>query len=250
MRFAIAVSMAVCLSGSGAAPLMALQPAPDDDLRFEVASIRRHTDATGGRAGIEDNPSLVRIENLPVRALIRIAYGVMDGQIEPGRLDASPWDIVAKPPAGYESRHLPVLLRNLLEDRFGLRVHRETRNVAAFALRQAPSGARLTVSTRKPGFLTGRAGLISGTGRTIADIVPIIADAVSAPVVDETGLTGRYDIKLEWTPPQPAGAPAADEPYVSISTALRDQLGLRLVSRVMPVDALIIDAVEREPTEN
>jgi len=223
----------------------------DEQLRFEVAAIVPHRDAGSTRVGFEDHPSIVRMENLSLRALIRIAYGVMDAQIvSPGWLAASSFDVVAKPPAGYESRQLPVLVRNLLADRFKLVVHRDQKNVAGFALRVPAGGHRLIEAKGERTFLTGRPGLIAGNARSIAEIVPLIAQMVSAPVSDQTGLTGRYDLKLEWTPQLGAGNSVSPEPEVSIFTALREQLGLRLDRVEMAVTVVVVDTVEKVPTEN
>ena len=167
----------------------------------------------------------------------------------PGWLNEAAFNITAKPPAGYRQAQLPTLVRNLLADRFELVVHREKRDVAGFALRVNDGGHRLVAATGERTFLTGRAGLISGNGRSIAEIVPILAENVRAPVVNETGLSGAFDIKLAWTPRLNAGG-TAGEPEVSLFTALREQLGLRLDSIRVPVDAVVVDRIARVPTEN
>src|SRR6478672_9201081 len=83
----------------------------ENQRRFEVAAIRPHVDDGTSASGFSDNQGSVRIGNLSLRALIRIAYGVMDAQLEaPAWTATDSWDIVAKPPAGYQSRQLPELL--------------------------------------------------------------------------------------------------------------------------------------------
>jgi len=120
----------------------------DQGLRFEVASVRPHVDDGTGNAGFSDNLTSVRMANLSLRALVRIAYGVLDEQIDaPGWLNNTSFDIVAKPPEKYESRQLPTLLRNLLADRFRMAVHRERKEVSGYALRLLPGGQRLQAST-------------------------------------------------------------------------------------------------------
>ena len=226
----------------------------DEELRFEVASIVPHRNSGSAQAGFDENPSIVRMRNLSLRALIRIAYGVMDSQVVgPGWLDSVAFDVVAKPPSGYQSRQLPVLLRNLLADRFKLAVHRDTKEVAGFALRLAPGGHRLSEAKGERTFLTGRPGLIAGNSRSIAELVPLLAQMVAAPVSDETALPSgsRYDLKLEWTPQLLSGGNGASpEPEVSIFTALREQLGLRLDPVKTAVDVVVVDVAERVPTEN
>jgi uncharacterized protein (TIGR03435 family) len=217
-----------------------------DGPRFEVASISAHVDDGSTISGYADNPASVRMTNMSLRALIRIAYGVLDAQLDaPGWLASSSFDIVAKPPDGYDARQLPVMVRNLLADRFKLVVHRERKEIDAFALRVIATGLRWRVSSDRS-FLTARAGLVSGNGRSIAELAGFLAQTVSAPVVDQTGLTGSYDLQLEWSP---LSAGSGDT-GVSLFTALREQAGLRLDSVKSAVDVVVIDRIERNPTEN
>ena len=102
-------------------------------------------------------------------------------------------------------------------------------------------------------------GLAAGSGRTLAEIIPTLADLVARPVLDKTGLTGLYDFTLKYAPegrvagplgPPPPGtpAPAVDPDAPSLFTALQEQLGLKLESTRGPVDVFVIDRVER-PTD-
>ena len=141
-------------------------------------------------------------------------------------------------------------MRNLLMDRFKLRAHTESKIVQGFALTAAPGGHRLRAGSERT-FLTGRPGLIQGNGRTIAELTNLVADAVASPVVDRTGLSGTYDLKLEWTPQLAASAATpSGQAEVSIFTALREQMGLRLDSIPVPIEVVVVDAVERTPTAN
>ena len=213
-----------------------------------------HRDVGSAQSGFEENPGLVRMRNLSLRALIRIAWGVLDSQlVGPNWLDTVAFDVVAKPPSGYQSRLLPVLLRNLLADRFKLAVHRETKEIAGFALRVAPGGHRLIEAKGERTFLTGRPGLIAGNSRSIAELVALLGQMVAAPVSDQTALPpgGRFDLKLEWTPQLSTGGNGpSPEPELSIFTALREQLGLRLDPVKVAVGVIVVDAAEKAPTEN
>ena len=124
-----------------------------EESRFEVASITPHRDNGSVEAGFDETPGIVRIRNLSLHALIGIAYSVMDSQlVGPSWLDRVAFDVVAKPPSGYQSSHLPALLRNLLADRFKLVVHRERKDVAGFALRLEPGGHRLAATKASERF--------------------------------------------------------------------------------------------------
>lgn len=243
--------VSVCVLAGTLGHLRAQAASADDRSRFEVASIKLVTDAVvRTTAGIQDSPALVQIANLPLGSLIRMAYSVRE-VVGPGWLDEVRFDIDAKPPAGYESRQRPMLMRNLLVDRFKLRAHTESRTAQGFALSLAPGGHRLKAGSERT-FLTGRPGLIQGNGRTIAELTNLVADAVAAPVIDKTGLTGTYDLKLEWTPQLAASAAAApsSQAEISVFTALREQMGLRLDSVPVPIEVVVVDSVERTPTDN
>jgi len=118
--------------------------AQEPQTRFEVASVKPHADTGSTQAGIEENEGFVRIINLPLRAVIAIAYGVKSSDVQgPTWLERRTFDITAKPPEGYKRPQLPALLRNLLADRFKLVAHEETREGRGYALRVPASGHRL-----------------------------------------------------------------------------------------------------------
>lgn len=234
---ALALSLALGARAAAQAP---------DRTRFEVASVKPHADDGSTRAGIEESERFVRIANLPLRAVIALAYGVMASNVDgPGWLDRRTFDITARPPEGYQRSQLPVLLRNLLADRFALSARHETKTGRGYALRVPPAGHRLRESTGPRTFLTGRPGLIAGNARSIGDLIPLLSQMVGAPVEDATALKGVYDIKLEWAPRLAAGDA---EPDLSIFTALREQLGLRLESIDVDVNTVVVTSVEETPT--
>ena len=229
-------------------PFASRAQSPNENLRFEVASIKPRVDVAQ-KAGVEETPDLVRIENLPLSAIIGSAYGVASFQlVAPDWTTRTRFDIEARPPAPYTSAQRRTMLRNLLADRFKLAVHNEKRPVTGFDLVVATGGHKLQLATGGTGFFTARPGLIDGPNRTMADLVGTLTSIVGAPIVDRTGLTGRYDLKLEWTPD--GGAAAAAAPELSIFTAIREQMGLRLESSKVTIDVVVVDRVERTPTGN
>jgi uncharacterized protein (TIGR03435 family) len=237
------------------------QTATEGNLVFEVASVKPHVagaPGSTGRTGIEEDPGQIRIENLSLRTLIAISYGVKGSEqlAGPGWLSTIAFDIVAKPPAGYKHEQLQFLVRNLLADRFKLTVHHETKPISAFALVIAKGGFKLHEAAGPRTYLTVRSGLIEGKQRSIAELAGGLTRVLGRPVLDQTGLGAMYDLKLEWTPdappPIPGGAEtgSADEPGLSLFTALQEQLGLRLESRKVPGDVVVVDRVEKVPSEN
>ena len=229
---------------------------------FEVASVKLHT--TSGineRSGIEETPGLVRVENLPLKALIEAAYGVRDYQFSgPGWLDTVRYDVVAKPAAGTQSQLQP-LLQALLAERFRLAVHHEPKEMSAYELVVAKSGSKLSESTGPRTFFTARPALIDGTRVSMTELIAALSRLLGRPAVDHTGLVGVYDVKVQWTPdqlrdfkaspdlppntlPRVNGVPF-DPEGPSIFTALQQQLGLKLESTRGPVDVVVIDHVEK-----
>jgi uncharacterized protein (TIGR03435 family) len=237
------------------------QPIPETNLVFEVASVRPHVSGSPGstgRTGIQEDAGQIQIENLSLRTLIAISFDLKGrGQlVGPRWLSGVTFDIVARPPAGYKREQLQYLLRNLLTDRFKLSVHHETRPISAFVLVVAKGGPKLHESTGPRTYHTGRQGLIEGNQWSMTELADALARLLEDPVANQTGLRALYDLKLEWTPdaalesPDGANTEAAAELGPSLFTALQEQLGLRLESRKLAADVVVVDHVERAPTEN
>lgn len=221
--------------------------------------VKLHTiaSASTGRSGIEETPGLIRIENLSLKAIIEAAYGVKDYQFSgPGWLDSVAFDVTAKPPAGYSHPQLQPLLRGLLAERFKLAVHHESKETSGFSLLVAKGGPKFPEAAKPRDYFTVRPGLIQCSRVSTAELASAFARMLGRPVVDNTGLTAAYEVKLEWTPDTPTAPPSADsrndspEPPLSLLSAISEQLGLRLRTARIPVDVVIVDHVERAPTEN
>jgi uncharacterized protein (TIGR03435 family) len=266
-------------------------------LTFEVASVKPNKSGEP-RVMIRTEPGgRFTAINVTPRLLIRNAYGITeDSRIvdAPGWTGVERFDLVAKAPADVPpmipgqaaTGPMNLMLQALLEDRFGLRVHRESRDlplyVLAFTTSDRRPGVRLTptavdcaaiLATLYPATgpapppppvvpgqaprcgSTGGPGQILAQGMTMGQLASNLASRVNRVVRDTTGLTGHFDIHLEWTPDQfqgagPLGAlpgappPSSDTQGPSIFTALQEQLGLKLESSKGPVDVLVIDRIE------
>jgi uncharacterized protein (TIGR03435 family) len=234
-------------------------------LEFEAASVKPHDpDSSSGRTGVDESQSLIRIENLSMKALIELAYGIKDFQFEgPGWLSTGTYDIDARLPEGHKLDELQPLLQNLLADRFNLSVHHDSKLLPGYALVIAKSGPRLQEGSGPKSYFTSRDGLISGSGVTMGRLAGGLARLLGSPVADDTSLTRAYDVKLEWAPdevrnasisgvgtgpgaaPGPVAAPASDASLPSLRTALQEQLGLKLESKKISVDRIVVDHAER-----
>ncbi len=231
---------------------------------FEVAAIKPHPPDGTTNAGWGFSGDSFSATNLTVETMLFFAYDLkMDSQVQglPKWGDSDHWDINARigdegvqalrklNRPDFTSEH-QLLLENLLAQRFQLKIHHETRTLPIYELTIARSGPKLKAAVS----LDKRSGSSSGDGRFdggnigIAALVSGLSDSddVSRIVVDKTGLTGRYDIHLRWTP---SDQQETADSGPSIFTALEEQLGLKLVSAKGPVDVIVVDHIER-PTEN
>jgi uncharacterized protein (TIGR03435 family) len=234
-------------------------------LEFEAAWVKPHDpNNSSGRTGVEESQSLIRIENLSIKALIELAFSIKDFQFEgPGWLSTGTYDIEARLPEGHKLDELQPLLQSLLADRFQLSVHHVSKLLPGYALVVAKGGPRLNAGSGPKSYFTSREGLISGSGVPMSRLAGGLARLLGSPIADGTGLGGAYDIKLEWAPDEvrtasfggtsngvsadtgPADGSVSDASEPSLRTALQEQLGLKLESKKVPVDVIVVDRVER-----
>ncbi len=257
---------------------------------FEVASVKlsgpESKRNSGGGPGTSD-PGQYHYYSARLRDLIATAYHVQYFQIL-GKvaIDRETFDVVAKVPAGATRDELRSMMQNLLAERFHLKVHKESREFPAWELTVAASGLKLKESSAtaetatssprpsppqadsdgfpvlpsdKPGFAV-RYTIVDGfvVGRLAARQQPVTVLTGSyglqddPPIVDKTGLTGKYDFKLEFSR-EPPGAPQAEAkvpPVPDLFTAVQQQLGLQFKARKLPFDVIAVESVDRTPTEN
>ena len=240
---------------------------------FEVASIRANHSGDGIRNRFHlGHGGSFTATNCSLRLLIRYAFQIFPFQIAgaPGWVPADGYDIAAKAAGDPPIREFPPMLRSLLEDRFQLKAHWVTREAAVYdlivskagKLRGAESGdcpSILDEPSSRPdgppddapcGSLMNVPGHTKGHKLTSADLAVGLSFFLGRLVRDKTGLTGKYDIELEWTPDGALRqSPPPDAGPPSIVTALQQQLGLKLESAKGPVEILVIDHIER-PSEN
>jgi len=233
---------------------------------FAVASIRQ----SGAEVKFEHDgktdtsPGHLLMKDVTVQTCIKWAYGVQHSQIiAPPWTDSEHFDIDAKADDPVDIPQLKLMLQTLLADRFKLTFHNEKREISAYVITTGKTGVKLAASSGDPNGLPGlgfRAlGAMIARNSTIADLAGLLQTVVlDRPVVDQTGLTGKYDFTLNWTPePTQFGGrggqaqPPADDTAAppDLFTALQQQLGLKLESTKTSVPVLAIDKVEK-PSEN
>jgi uncharacterized protein (TIGR03435 family) len=229
--------------------------AQSDSQHFETASIRLSA-SQSGPGSTDYSATRLTARNVPLAGCIRLAFNVKSERIEgPGWMLSTRFDIEAKAPASVANPEILKMLQNLLLDRFGLRYHMDTRTVAGFRLEIDPAGlkledvgpkpraGRLMISAPERGLLESVAGV------TMDRLSDFLSQLLGAPVLDNTGKTDYYALRLRYSPlTAVGGAATADDPLLEI--ALKQQAGLLLQSGRVPLTYLVVDSVQKIPTPN
>jgi uncharacterized protein (TIGR03435 family) len=180
--------------------------------------------------------------------LVEMAFGVTDKQISNiDRLGNERYDVSATPEHGGALTYprAQPMLRALLEERFKLTAHRETKDVPGYFLTVAKGGPKLKPGDTAAGQSMILAGRLIGPNATIAEFISLLAHPVDKPIVDKTNLPGAYNIDLKFAPDV-----ATNSTQPSIFTAIQEQLGLKLESQKVPFETLVIDHCDHIPTQN
>jgi uncharacterized protein (TIGR03435 family) len=235
---------------------LAAQPQQPPPARpeFEVISIKPGDPSFHGFS-FSVPPGRLVARNVRLKFLVTWSYGIRDFQLAggPGWLASAEFDIDAKLPDGAPSSQAPAMMQAALEDRFQLKIHREARNMREYALVVAPGGPKFR--DLDPGDHPGAEGYsgvsdgaieLLGRGKTASGLADLLVSAVGAPVIDQTGLTAKFDYHLKYAPL--SVAPGAGDSAPDIFSAIQ-QLGLKLEPTKGPVPILIIDHAEM-PTPN
>ena len=251
-------------SGDAAFPI----PAPpkslaaDAPMTFEVATIKPSDPARNIGPAITMRPPDVVTFNTTLGYLMGFAYDLHARQIVGGApwVESEKYDIVGRPQAaGVPSMtQFRALLRNLIEERFKLKTHRETRNLPAYTLLVGNNGPKMSRNETNPNGPPGAGfkapGVMFVSNATMGDFATVMqGNVLDRPVLDRTGLQGRFDFTLNWTPDEsqfrgtgiqvpPA---AADAKLPGLFTAIQEQIGLRFESVTAPVEVIVIDGAEK-----
>jgi len=271
----------VAASGNAAAFCQTQQPVKLPG--FEVASIRPHANGDNG-AYVQASEGRLAMVNFSLKQLILFAYDVSNNRVSGVQawMDSNHFDIQATTEKSVTVKQLEgPMLRGLLEDRFQLKLHRETIVRPVYELTVEKGGVKMQPS--KEGSCTrysmdsppplpapsapspvycdfprlagdGRNWTLDGKGVTVGKLATTLSrSGLDRPIIDRTGLLGGFDLHLKWTADIPESAPEsgaiAEPTSLSIFTAIKEQLGLKLESTKAPVEILVIDHVEK-PSEN
>jgi len=217
---------------------------------FEVASVK--PSASQSAVSIRRSGNRLTTTGTSLQMLITWAYDIHDDRLvnKPKWLDSVRYDITAQGPPGEPAPGaLQKMTRALLAERFGLRIHPETRQLPTYAMGVVPSGTKIHPAPAGiPGpnpFDMSTSGRLTGTTVSADMLAKVLANQVGRPVQNETGLEGFFDFVLVWS-----AATDTDPASPAIFTALQEQLGLKLAPRKGPVEVFVIDRVESTPSNN
>jgi uncharacterized protein (TIGR03435 family) len=276
-------SISGTVTQSGSLPLVLSRAAPGTEWATAAPPTRILSMATEAKPGVEvatikpiqpgtrlvmllmQGEHLV-VKNISLKYLIQFAYDMPDRQIAgaPGWTDTEKWDIEAKPdtPGMPSIPQMRLIVQSLLTERFALRSHEEKQKLAAFALTVGKNGPKLTKTadaSQSPNFVAPL-GMLDARSSTMGEFAHFLQSSIlGQPIVDNTGLTGRWDFTLKWTPdetqftgpgmkvPSQAAEDANGPP--PLFTAIQGQLGLKLEPQKVDASVMVIDHVEH-PSPN
>lgn len=241
--------------------------AADANLAFEVATIKPANPETRGQSILvgRGGSNLFTTTNTTLNDLITFAYGIHVRQIVggPAWLESDKFDISAKPeqPGIPNVTQLGTMVKKLLAERFGLAFHSEKRELSAYVITVGKNGPKLAKDESGgvlPGFGGRGPGSVGVRNSTMAEFAGFLQGRIlDRPVVDQTGLSGKFDFTLDWRPDLTQLPPGANAPQLppevearpDLFTAIQEQLGLKLEPAKTPVEVYVIDKVQK-PSEN
>lgn len=240
--------------------------AADANPSFEVATIKPSKPDDQRKAFIV-NGNQFHIINQPLTQIISFAFDVQAKQVIglPDWAESDKYDIDGKPdgegaPSGKQWK---IMIQKLLADRFKLAFHKDKKELSVYVLSVSKTGEKMTKNDSNPNGLPGLffqgLGKLNVRNALMTDFTGLMQSAVlDRPVVDQTGLTGRFDFTLNWTPDDsqfggmgariPPPTDVADAPP-NLYTAIQEQIGLKLEATKAPADVMVIDHVEK-PSAN
>ena len=249
-------------------PPVQLPPmAANADPSFEVATIKPSKPDDQRKAFIVQGNQF-HIINQPLTQIISFAYDVQAKQVIglPEWAESDKFDIDGKPdgegaPSGKQWK---VMIQKMMADRYKLAFHKDKKELSVYVLSVSKAGAKLTKNDSAPNglpglFFQGGLGRLNVRNALMSDFTGLMQSVVlDRPVVDQTGLTGRFDFTLNWTPDDsqfggmgakiPPPTDSADAPP-NLYTAIQEQIGLKLEATKAPADVMVIDHVEK-PSAN
>ena len=259
-----ALGITFALAAASAATVLPLRSqAQPQKPHIEVASIKPNDAGPRGSNSTNTEHGTLTATNVTLRSLILLAYNLSDYELigGPEWVGTATFDIQAKSDADPNAKPNPRgLIQALVEDRFQLRTHRETRELPVFLLTVTKGGPKIQRAEGQPDPSNPSRGAgsvsrtpvsteIKGTAVTIPQLIRLLSPHVERTIIDKTNLTGDFDFSLKFARPMISALPTASDAGNSglpdFFTAIQEQLGLKLESGKGPVEVLMIDSVDK-----
>jgi uncharacterized protein (TIGR03435 family) len=219
---------------------------------FDVASVKASR-SDSERGSIQMAKGSLTMANAPLRRIVSAAFGISEDRdpyllAGPGWMAAERNDVAAKFPAATSADQVRLMLQALLKERFGMKFHRETREVPAYVLVVAKSGLKARPAAEgSAGGFNRRQGHLESRSATMAALADKLSQQSDRPVVDKTAVRGSYEFTVDWTPDELQSDGQAGP---SLFTAIEEQLGLKLEARKEPMEIVVVDYAEKRPSGN
>ncbi|MCX6633102.1 MAG: TIGR03435 family protein [Candidatus Solibacter sp.] len=240
------------------------QSADTPALAFDVASVKASQPGTGGGRGRRENiqfsPGAVTMRNVNLKSAIRWAWRVSEFQVSgPDWLDSERYEIAGKAAGPATEEQLRLMMQTLLRERFKLALHRQTKELSAYVLVVGKNGLKVPESKTEGETsidINQRQLSVSVQRAPVSQLVDMLSNVLRAPVVDMTGLTGRYDVSLnvaKYVADMTAQGKSVESTPMdtqALISMVLPELGLKLEAKKMPLDLLIVDRAEKVPVEN
>jgi uncharacterized protein (TIGR03435 family) len=229
---------------------------------FEVASVKaselfRKGGEGSRRSKIDVSPGTLTMRNVGLREAIIWAYKVSPFQMSGTEVpETEHFDIVAKAAGPAKTDEMRPMLQALLAERFKLALHREVKEMSAYALVEAKGGHKLKESELAdgPGVAPMETKMaLNGQKASLDQLAMFLSGPLRTPVVDMTGLKGKYDFVFDvsaYVPMERQQGEPPPDPVSVMQILLPKQLGLKLEGRKLPIETLVIDHCEKVPVEN
>jgi uncharacterized protein (TIGR03435 family) len=232
MRLAIVCMLSVC-AASGQT--------------FEAATVKPNRSGSGNSSS-HDNPGTLIAVNNSLMNYIQSAFRLPEYRVSgPEWLKTERYDITARTGERSSEAEMMKMMQALLAERFKLEYHREMRTFPALALVVGKGGPKFAAVEGEGSSSESGNGKLKAKRITMAWLAEFVSGRLGTPVVDATGLTATYDLALEWTSDDRKGD---GESGPTLQTALGEKLGLRLESRKVQLEVLVVDRAERVSVEN
>jgi uncharacterized protein (TIGR03435 family) len=218
---------------------------------FDAATVKRTAPDSRG-SNMKSTPGRLTSTNVSLKHYVVAAWGLKDYQVTgPDWIDNERYDLTATMPAGTPTDEVFSMLQTLLKERFGLTMHRETKELPVYALVVEKGGLKLPLADGFGGTSVsgGPRGRTMNANVTMKSLAGTLSGLVDKPVIDMTEAAGGYKVKLEWTPDSPGSTEPDIATGPTIYMALH-QVGLKLESRKAPVEILVVDSANKIPAEN